>query len=1260
MKRLISWALTLAMILSLMAGMCFTVSAESTVITEVRLTGQLPPVPVMGGAAQVFVWSAPADAGYHLAWDGEVFYYSQDEGRDLGAGETFGFGSYVTETAVIANEGYIFDPNVQVYLGDVLLADAGFEVEVTEEGKNVWLDRFDVLAPEYIEGASITGSPIPQLQVGDTLPELSYTVPEGANYTVETYWWKNGMKAPAGTAVENGNDYRLWIDVYAKEGYAFTHGFPLMINGEEHSFVPSNALGDGFEGCRFYKDYPFLTAIDKVEVSYTAPVVGQPMSDVTVAEGALYTADMEWYDYNDDENSWKDPGTVAVKGHKYEGTIDIYPNKGYMFTADTEIWVNGENITEDYAHFLDVDYNHICIETPKYNFMDAVAEAYVTYTEPVVGQPLPMPVAGTGNCVVNESNTGWYDHTTGQWMSPGDMAEKGHIYYLDLWVAPAAGYEFTEDIKLYVNGVLVEHNEGSDGCIVWNSEDYAFCDPIAKVELSYDEPVAGQPLSDVTAPADALYEVEANWYDYNDEDSHDKTPGTIAVRGHRYDVEIYVNPVEGYMFTQDTEVWVNGEKLTLDENAPDYVGIDSGEIYIDTREYSLADPVAEARLTYTEPVLGQVLPTPTVSGEGVKLEQWSWYDYYIDDTAPQGAVAEKMHTYELSAHIEAEEGYYFSEDTKVFINGVEMEISDIGFGEDVIYFYSDVYSFAEKLDSASFTLADPKVGQTFPEAVAPAGAKYMVYTEWYDLHADEWVESGAVVQDGCSYEVNIYIECAPGYDFAEDATLTVNGRKADEDEYYCDRSEMNFHRVYTFADPIAKVELPAIPELKLGGTIPQQITGSGKNYAYAVMVQGFDAEGNELTGSTVVEGGTYYSTVVAVPASGYEFTEDTVFTVGGKAPSAFAQYGRAMFGDYKIFSFGAQKVVQQVDLTTAIPGIGQEGGRVTTTGEDYTVEYFVWGVSPDGILENSQGAEGPYQAGDHVLLVVEVYAAEDALFSSDLKVTVNGKTYQPLQMRGTPGYMMFVLDLGEAQKLPDYNGLVVVDGVWGYYEGGILQEDYTGLVPYGDLIFYVENGILDFNYTGLAWYNDAWTYVANSQLTQGYTGLVWFNNEWFYVVDSVIDWTFTGLVPYEGNYFYVQNNHLDWSYTGLGYHDGGWYFIQNGLLQKNYSGLVYFNDNWFYVEEGVLTYQYFGMVEYEGNLFYVQASHLDWNYTGLGYHEGAWYYFQNALYTPSFSGLVPFNGSLFYVKDGTIDWSFNGSAEYDGITYTVVNGAVVV
>ena len=244
--------------------------------------------------------------------------------------------------------------------------------------------------------------------------------------------------------------------------------------------------------------------------------------------------------------------------------------------------------------------------------------------------------------------------------------------------------------------------------------------------------------------------------------------------------------------------------------------------------------------------------------------------------------------------------------------------------------------------------------------------------------------------------------------------------------------------------------------------------------------------------------------------------------------------------------------------------------------------------------------------------------------------------------------------------VPKYNGLVEVNGVWGYYIDGVLQTDYTGLVPYGDIQFYVENGILDFTYTGLVWYNDAWTYVGNSQLTQGYTGLVWFEGEWFYTVDSVIDWTFTGLVPYEGNMFYVQNNHLDWGYTGLAYLNDGWYYVENALLKPDFTGLTYFNDNWFYVVDGTIDWTFTGMVSYNGNLFYVQNNLLDWSYTGIGYHDGGWYYFQNALYTTTFTGLVPFNGSLFYVKNGTIDWNYNGTAIYDGKTYTVKNGAVTL
>ena len=265
--------------------------------------------------------------------------------------------------------------------------------------------------------------------------------------------------------------------------------------------------------------------------------------------------------------------------------------------------------------------------------------------------------------------------------------------------------------------------------------------------------------------------------------------------------------------------------------------------------------------------------------------------------------------------------------------------------------------------------------------------------------------------------------------------------------------------------------------------------------------------------------------------------------------------------------------------------------------------------------------------------------------------------------------------------LLDAEGLICVDGVWGYYEHNMLKTDYTGFAEYNGQYFYVVDGILDFTYTGLGYFEGEWRYVANSLLTEEFTGLAYYNNTWFYIQNSRIPWTYTGMVEYEGNRFYVQNNELDWSYTGLGYHDGEWYFIQNALMKQDYVGLVNFEGKWFYVENGHLTWDYTGMVEYNGNWFYVQNNELDWGYTGLGYHNGGWYFIQNALMLREYSGLVNFNNTwfyitngeldwntcglrrheanLFFIKNGEVDWSYTGKATYDGVEYDVVNGLAV-
>ena len=211
----------------------------------------------------------------------------------------------------------------------------------------------------------------------------------------------------------------------------------------------------------------------------------------------------------------------------------------------------------------------------------------------------------------------------------------------------------------------------------------------------------------------------------------------------------------------------------------------------------------------------------------------------------------------------------------------------------------------------------------------------------------------------------------------------------------------------------------------------------------------------------------------------------------------------------------------------------------------------------------------------------------------------------------------------------NYNGLVCVNGVWGYYVNGVLQSgyyglveyggnfyyvaggilsfDYTGLVLYAGNYYYVENSVLNWGYTGLTLYNGTWYYVQNGMLQWGYYGLVCYNGQWFYVENSAITWTYTGLVLYAGNYYYVEGSCINWGYTNLFLYNGTWYLIQGGQLIWGYYGLIQYNGLWFYLENSAITFTYTGVVEYMGSYFYVEGSCINWGYTGPVFSNGRWW-----------------------------------------------------
>lgn len=851
----------------------------------------------------------------------------------------------------------------------------------------------------------------------------------------------------------------------------------------------------------------------------------------------------------------------------------------------------------------------------------------------------------------------------------GTITQFGQTYCLRVKAYPKEGYAFEKDAWIgggdehYTVGTL-----GDGAAELWCDAYYTAWTGIEKVEITVAEPEVGRPLE---APVVAGAEANADrsfWVAYGEDEEHLEY-GVLAKEGYIYQLFLNLDPEEGYIFTQDTQVVFNGEERSIYDPS-------SVSFYI---SYDLRSCLDTFAFDLAQLQIGQPFPQAVVAEGAGYTAKTTWTDLYTDTVMAQDAVAAENGLYQLNVVLSVDAYHTVAENVTLTVNGEEPEGHYYGSPYSGEVRYNQVFCFAQLLEKMEVTYPEPAVGEAPGAFSVPEGANYTIGEDTYWQNMDSYSDEVETFQKGNRYELNLYVTPKEGYAVTEDTQLYVNGELVTEKESSFDWTYLYYCTEYSFKTLIDKVELPAFPELKVGDPLPTA-GGQGEGYTYEFQVEAWDDQGNELDGTTVVEDGIYTVRLVAEPEAGYEFAPDVKVTVGGKAPSKLCHIQLDEILETRVYAFGDQQIIQQLAINTVIPWIGLHKGGTVTLKDDtgLVLRDAMWCVSPDGTYENAERLTEPVQAGQHVLLMLVLTAEEGYVFSSDMKITVNAEEYPVVVGRGDAKAVAMILDLGEAAQPPDYNGLVPVGGVWGYYLDGIPQENYTGLVPYGEHVFYVENGILDFTYTGLVWYQDHWHYVENSLLTNGYTGLIYSDGNWFYAVDSRVDFTYTGLVAYEGSYFYVQSNLLNWSFTGMVNHKGEWFLVQNGKLRLDYTGLVCFDDTWLYVEQGHLGWDYTGLVEHAGNRFYVQGSVLDWSFTGLGSHDGGWYFIQNALLQKDYNGLVYFDGTWFYIENGQltwqtnglrahdgklfyitnsmVDWSYTGEAEYDGTTYQVVNG----
>jgi len=717
--------------------------------------------------------------------------------------------------------------------------------------------------------ASISGPEIPELKVGDTLPALSYTVPAGANYTVTLRWQKDYQIVDAGTAVVQGSYYQLFIYAVADSGYAFDMGnFTMLINGQKVGCMVEEDRGDyGYGKAYTVTNYNFPNPIQKVEAFHSIPEVGKALGEITIPSGVNYTLLPEWWDPVAAQYIPAD--TVAAKGGKYAAQIRLFPMVGYEFTEDTEVWINGELVEN-----VIIDFNIINYWSDEYNFCDPISAVSITHSEPELGKALPVPTVTGDNCEMEYYH--WVDTGTDEIVPADTVVEIGHKYELLVIAKSAAGYKFTEETKVTVNGVQSDAYQIviDDDTVHYYSHGYDFLEELSEVSVTYAEPEVGKAFPKAEVAADAGYTVHTTWYDIYTEEvvAHDTVKD-----GGKYEMNIEVLPKDGYKFAEEVTLTANGS--TVDEGDYDF---ESDWLDYDIA-YSFAKPADKFEVSYELPQVGKEFGTITIP-EGVNYtlgEDSGWYDSFTGEKVT--GKAEEGKRYEMRAELKLNFGYEVSEDVVVYVNGEKT--TNFGSGDTTVY-VTRSHSFAEAIAEVDLPAwPELKVGDKLP-VIEGTGEHYSYYVEWYGEDAEgNYLEDDTIV-DGAAYYATIYAQPKKGYEFTENTKITQDGKSPSGWLYtYYDSIELG--TVYNFGvfEVIEKVELTTdIPGYgEKGGEVKIP-----ENAGYELMgaewgVSTKDDYEDAKSATKVYTYGDHVLLVVELDAKdGYMFSPDVVITINGK------------------------------------------------------------------------------------------------------------------------------------------------------------------------------------------------------------------------------------------------------------------------------------------------------------------------------------------------------------------------------------------
>lgn len=187
---------------------------------------------------------------------------------------------------------------------------------------------------------------VSNIELGKKVSDCKVTVPSDAPYTAELEMYENTPtsvpRLEEDHVFASGKKYRVLVNLFAKDGYAFAKDLKGTINNIAETRYSKI---DGKHRMVVDIVLPDLEEIKEVKVKVSNLETGKKASDckLIIPSGAPYTAEME-IDIKDDAKAtlkMMDPNDEFEAEKNYRVTVELHAKDGYTFAKDLKGTING-------------------------------------------------------------------------------------------------------------------------------------------------------------------------------------------------------------------------------------------------------------------------------------------------------------------------------------------------------------------------------------------------------------------------------------------------------------------------------------------------------------------------------------------------------------------------------------------------------------------------------------------------------------------------------------------------------------------------------------------------------------------------------------------------------------------------------------------------------------------------------------------------------------------------------------------------------